>query len=121
MWVFLFVCACVFDVLFCFHAWYIIEGRVLMWWLPCFHEQTEPPKFQYVGPQYQPTWTEQEIARRKKMARKKEEKKKAREEEKSKSVWNIDNEICTMPELDFRSVCVVYVSVCVPVCVSVSV
>ena len=66
--------------------------------------QSEPPKFQYVGPQYQPTWTEQEIARRKKLARKKEEKKKAREEEKSKSVWNMDNEICTSLELDFKSV-----------------
>ncbi|KAK7108968.1 ceramide kinase-like protein [Littorina saxatilis] len=65
-------------------------------------EGSEPSKFQYVGPQYQPTWTDQEIARRKKIARKKEEKKKAKEDEKSRSVWNIDNEICKTLELDFR-------------------
>ncbi|KAL8601269.1 hypothetical protein ACOMHN_003213 [Nucella lapillus] len=65
-------------------------------------EESETPNFQYVGSQYQPTWTEQEIARRKMIARKKEEKKKAREEQKGKSVWSIDNEICTTVDLDFK-------------------
>ncbi|XP_076439472.1 uncharacterized protein LOC143279336 [Babylonia areolata] len=65
-------------------------------------EQSGSPKYQYVGPQYQPTWTEQEIARRKMIARKKEEKKKAKEQEKSKSVWNMDNEICVTLDLEFK-------------------
>jgi hypothetical protein len=64
--------------------------------------QTEASQFQYIGPQYQPTWTEQELARRGKIARKKEEKKKAKEEKKGKSQWNIDGEMCLNLELDFK-------------------
>ncbi|KAK7498390.1 hypothetical protein BaRGS_00010344 [Batillaria attramentaria] len=63
------------------------------------------PNFHYVGPQYRPTFFDQEITRRRRIQRKKEEKAKAREEAKGKSVWNIDNEICTLLELDIKVHC----------------
>ena len=55
-----------------------------------------------VGPQYRPTFAERDRAKRRKRLIKKEEKKKAKEQQKMKSIWNLDNEMRTDDNLDFR-------------------
>ena len=52
--------------------------------------------------QYRPSWQESERARRRKMQRKKEEKRRAKAEAKSKSVWNVDNEVYTWYDVTFK-------------------
>ncbi|XP_041367331.1 ceramide kinase-like protein [Gigantopelta aegis] len=60
------------------------------------------PPNKLVGPQYRPTFTDQEIARRKKHQRKKEERAKAKEEARMFSSWSIDNELSKERELSFK-------------------
>ncbi|XP_069111083.1 ceramide kinase-like protein [Argopecten irradians] len=55
-----------------------------------------------VGPQYRMTFAEKDKLKRKTKQIKKEEKIKEKEAAKSRSVWNIDNEICNEQELSFR-------------------
>ncbi|XP_033762844.1 ceramide kinase-like protein [Pecten maximus] len=57
---------------------------------------------QLVGPQYRMTFAEKDKLKRKTKQIKKEEKVKEKEASKSRSVWNIDNEICNEQELSFR-------------------
>ncbi|OWF45408.1 ceramide kinase-like protein [Mizuhopecten yessoensis] len=57
---------------------------------------------QLVGPQYRMTFAEKDKLKRKTRQIKKEEKVKEKEASKSRSVWNIDNEICTEQDLNFR-------------------
>ncbi|XP_060083481.1 ceramide kinase-like protein [Ylistrum balloti] len=57
---------------------------------------------QLVGPQYRMTFAEKDKLKRKTKQIKKEEKIKEKEAAKSRSVWNLDNEICTEQELSFR-------------------
>ncbi|KAK6178105.1 hypothetical protein SNE40_012934 [Patella caerulea] len=54
------------------------------------------------GPQYRMTFYDKERQKRNKHQRKKDEKRKDREERKMRSVWSVDNEICSDLELDFK-------------------
>ncbi|KAL5007346.1 hypothetical protein ScPMuIL_016152 [Solemya velum] len=64
--------------------------------------QSAPPPQVLVGPQYRMTFMDQERLRLKKKAQKKETKKKEKEVRRLNTVWNIDNEICTEKDLDFK-------------------
>ena len=65
---------------------------------------TAPQDQRLCGPQYRPTFADEEKWRRKSKVLKKEEKKKIKEESRMKSVWNIDNEMCEDTLLNFRQV-----------------
>jgi hypothetical protein len=56
----------------------------------------------YVSDKYRPTVLEAERARRHNHKRKKDERRKMEAMDKMKTVWNIDNEMCTEVDHHFR-------------------
>ena len=64
--------------------------------------RSDAKPLQMVGPQYRPTFAERDRAKRRTRRIKKEEKRRTKEEQRMKSVWNLDNELRSDDNLDFR-------------------
>ena len=86
------------------HIWFCHYKSAYNLFICILKSPTAPtfPPNKLVGPQYRPTFTDQEIARRKKHQRKKEERAKAKEEARMFSNWIIDNELSKERELTFK-------------------